>query len=509
MNKALAAVLCCSIVLTVGARPMPKKKHAGKRILPIAIVINGTRLAVNPPPRFYKNHLLVPVRRTLTALGLAFEKEGRIVSTSAGAKTITLTIGSTRAQVDGEPVRLDAAPTEIQNVLYAPLRFFTEALGAQAIFDRQTNSVEIISTLVGRSGNGIVALDGGVQELGTITAIDDTSDPATVTLTYNASVRTVPIAADAVFVVQDVNTGTSNTAGITRLHVGDYAHVYLNRNGLAKRVVDAYGSRAGRVAAAAPGEVVLSDGHVITADRTTTITLNAMPATLNDIHVGDSVMVRYNIDSSEPLQITATRTSAGTPQPASPVAISGIAVNPSQPLREGDTLSVTMHGTPHGTASFDIGPYVRDIAMQESSPGVYQAQYVVPRGVNFVDAPVFGHLNAQGLDAPVAESSTLVSVSTQAPGFSDFAPANGAVVNDRRPSIYATFVSGTVAVNPSSARIEVNGHDVTASAQRTDRFIDYTPGIDYPAGTVHVAVTVSDAAGNTATKRWTFFIQPN
>ena len=155
MSKQVLASLL-GIVLLLGAAHPPARRPVGKPVLPIALVLNGTRLAVNPSPVFYKDHLLVPVRRILSALGLTFEKSGSYVRTYAGAKTIVLLVGSKVAQVDNEPVVMDAAPVEIKNVLYAPLRFFTQALQAQAVYDRQTNSVEIVSTLVGRSGTGIV-----------------------------------------------------------------------------------------------------------------------------------------------------------------------------------------------------------------------------------------------------------------------------------------------------------------------------------------------------------------
>jgi hypothetical protein len=166
-----------------------------------------------------------------------------------------------------------------------------------------------------------------------------------------------------------------------------------------------------------------------------------------------------------------------------------------------------MQGTAGGLASYDIGPYVKDQPLQESQPGLYTGTYVVPRGVNFANAPVFGHLNARGSDAPPAESRATVTVATDIPDIVDFAPDNGATVNNERPSIYATFQSGTARINQSSVRIQVNGHDVTSSAMRTDRFIHSTPGIDYPEGAVHVTVYVSDVAGNTAKRSWTFFIK--
>lgn len=509
--KRLAACALAAALL-VGAAPAthPAKAHrVGKHVLPIAVVINGSKLAVNPPPVMYHDHLLVPVRRILSVLGLTFEKNGRYVRTYAGAKTIEILIGSKIAQVDNQPIELDAAPMEIKNVLYAPLRFFAEALQAQAVFDRQTNSVEIVSTLVGRSGTGIVNnVNGQVQMMGTVTKIDLDSDPPSVTITHNATVRTIEVTPQVAVVIQDVNAGTSNPGVLSELHAGDYAHVYLDKHGQAKRIVDAFGSRSGTIAAIAAGQIVLDDGHVIVPSRTTAITLNGQDAGTGALAVGDALMVRYNIDSSEPLQIVATRASSGAAAPPpGGVSISSIAIAPHHALAAGDTLEVTLRGTPGGTASFDIGPYVRGRPLAETAPGRYNGSYTVRRGENFADAPVFGYLHAGAADAPRGESAATVSVSTEPPGIADFAPGEGAVVNNARPSIYATFSSVTVPVSASSARIEVNGHDVTSSCVRTSRFIEYTPGIDYPAGPMRVTVRVKDAAGNAASKSWTFYIR--
>jgi hypothetical protein len=513
VTRRIIAALLCVAMLGAGAKPAhnahnARKPHkpVGKPVLPIALVLNGTRLQVNPPPVFYEYHLLVPVRRILTALGLEFDKHGPTVRTYVGSSTVTMRIGSLTAQINQRPVQLDAAPVEINNVLYAPLRFFTQALGAQAVFDRQTNSVEIISTLVGATGNGIVTEGGLVQMLGTVTAIDLNSDPPSLTLTYNASVRTVPIRRDVSVVVQDVNTGTSNSGDLAAIHSGDYAQLFLDKGGHAKRIIDAFGSRNGTVAAVAAGQIVLDDGHVITPSRDTTITLNGASAGVDQIAIGDQVTVRYNIDSSDARQIIATRKSSGSPPPPGPISITSIDVSPTTPLKAGDSLYVTMHGTPRGLAAYDIGPYVTNQVLNETQPGVYMATYVIPRGVNFASAPVFGHLSAHGTDAPQAESRGTVTVATVPPGIDDVAPNNGVSVNNTRPSIYATFTSNTVDVNPSSERLEVNGHDVTSSCVRTSRFIHYTPGIDYVNGTMRVRVTVSDMAGNTTTKSWTFFI---
>ncbi|MEO6913520.1 MAG: copper amine oxidase N-terminal domain-containing protein, partial [Candidatus Baltobacteraceae bacterium] len=122
---------------------------------PIAIFINGSQLRVDPAPVFYKHQLVVPVRRIIEALGLDYQRSGTTIVTHAGYKTIALQIGSARASVDGEPILMEIAPVEIKGTLFASLRFFTAALGAQAIFNRKAARVEITDSRIGRSGNGI------------------------------------------------------------------------------------------------------------------------------------------------------------------------------------------------------------------------------------------------------------------------------------------------------------------------------------------------------------------
>ncbi|MBV9269634.1 MAG: copper amine oxidase N-terminal domain-containing protein [Candidatus Eremiobacteraeota bacterium] len=510
MSKRFAtlAIVMGLLVSTVPASALQRVRIHVKRVVPIAIVINGNTLSVDPPPKVYQGHLLVPVRRIIEALGLDFEEQGKRIITHAGSKTIALTLGSKYAEIDDDTIELEAAPVEIKDVLYAPLRFFADALDAQAIFDRRANSVSITSSLVGRSESGTLSHGAEREYIGTVTAVDLNSDPPTITLTYNASVKTVPVTADSEVSVQDVNTGTSNPGDLNDVHPGDFAQIFVDKNGHAARVVDAYGSRVGVVAASAGGELVLSDGHVIAPGRETAISLNGKTATVNDVQIGDEVMVRYNIDSSDVRQIIATRQTATEAQPASNgVSISAVDVSPVRPLKADDVATVTMRGTPGGLASFDIGPYIEGLSLAERTSGTYEGSYRVARGVNFANAPIIAHLNVRGTDAPSMQSQTTLTVSTEPPGIGDFAPDPGVVVNNNRPSIYATFVANTVSINPSSASLSVNGHDVTSQCVRSQRFIQYTPGIDYRQGPVDVVVRVADYAGNVSTKRWTFYIK--
>lgn len=479
---------------------------------PISVVLNGQRLPITPAARIVGGHLMVPVRSIIEALGFRFQFDGKSVVTNVGSKTITLTEGSRNAFVDGSPVALDAPPREIHGTLFAPLRFFSDLLLAQSTFDRKTSTVTIVAQLIGRSGNGITTRGNRVLQEGTVQAVDTNSNPPTITIAYNASVRTVQIAPNAQIVLHDVNANVTVQGELADVRPGDYAKLSGPSSSVSDSVVDSYGSRVGTVAAVGASAIVLNDGHVVVPGRQTTVSIDGQPATLSQAHVGDTATVRYNVNTGDVRDISlASASVVATPEPE-PVTnvpyISSITTDATRPLRAGEWLGVTMRGTPGGAATFDVGPYVAGIAMSQPSPGLYTGRYKIPQGANFAGVPVVGHLRAAGNAPPAtARAAGTVSASGSPPGIGDFAPSDGATVGSDKPAIYATFVSDAVAVNPSSATMTVNGHDVTAACVRNANFIQYVPANSYAPGPVRVTVTVADLAGNQTTKTWTFTIR--
>jgi hypothetical protein len=190
------------------------------------------------------------------------------------------------------------------------------------------------------------------------------------------------------------------------------------------------------------------------------------------------------------------------------VTISAFSFSPPRPLHAGETLEVTMSGTPGGHASFDIGDYLGGLEMSEISPGNYRGRFTIPDRFNVTRVPIFGHLMVGGSSSPRAEAAATLSAATTPPAVTDVAPPPNQTVNNSRPSIYATFAAPTeIPLNISSLTLIVNGHDVTSSTTRSGTFITYSPGVDYPDGRVTVLVRVSDAAGNTTERNWSFTIK--
>ncbi|MBV9028557.1 MAG: copper amine oxidase N-terminal domain-containing protein, partial [Candidatus Eremiobacteraeota bacterium] len=291
MRRALLAILVAS-TLGVSQRP-------------IAIVINGDALALDPPPRIIHGVLFVPVRRTIEALGFTFAREGPQITVQVGSKQVSLTMGSNVAEVDGSRIGLESPPLEIHDVLYVPVRFFTAALGAQASFDRRANALSIIAQLVGRSSNGLVNVRGGYERFGTVAAVDVLSDPPALTLSSNGSIKVVRIAPNASIDVTDVTVNVTSPGELGDVRPGDFARVEMRKDGRVERIVDEYGSRSGRIVAIAANEFVLGDGQMIAPGRTAEIALNGKAASLQDLRPGDGVTIRYNVETSEVREILA------------------------------------------------------------------------------------------------------------------------------------------------------------------------------------------------------------
>ncbi len=488
--------LALLVLALLAAAPPPR---------PIAIVINGNVLAIDPPPRFEKKVLYVPVRRTIEALGLPFDRSGNHITTQVGAKSVMLTIGSRIAQMDGQSFTLEGPTVELASVLYVPIRFFTDVLGAQAHFDRRSNSVMIVAQLVGRSGRGLISIGGGgFERFGTVEAVDVLSDPPTISLGYNGGVKTIHVGNNASVDMEDVNVNVTSPGELGDVRPGDFARVEMRKDGRVERVVDEYGSRNGRIVAIANGQFVLEDGQVIAAGRTAEIALNGKAAAFTDLQPGDQVSIRYNVESNEIREVLASRKVATVSGQQAEIA--SVDTDATHPLRSGDTIHVMLHGTPHGSADFDIGSDVVGQAMHEEAAGTYAGSYVIPRGANFADVALIGRLTIGNATAQ-APAPQSISASSIAPGIGDFAPDSNATIDTNRPAVYASFVADAIPVNPASILLWVNGRDVTSECVRTAQFIQYFPSYDYPNGPIRVTVRVADLAGNTTMKSWSFTIR--
>jgi len=514
-------VLVAVAALFVGSAPLrggaaaPKEQPAEKPIRTIAIVVNGEPLQADDQPQVIGGRLLVPLREVFAALGIVLTRSGSSITARLPTGQVTIVVGSSFALVNGKRVALDAQVVDVDGETYAPLRLLVAAFGAQATYDQRGARVEIVSAFIGRnSGAEQRRAGGGTDVQGVVSAVDDDSSPPSITVVRGGTSRTVSITSDAKIWTEDVTIHSQLRGKLTDVRVGDALHAILAKDGRVVSVFDFYRSNSGTLSAVSPSAFVLENGRVITPGAGTDISLNSAAAKLSDLKVGDYVTVRSNPESGELREIVASRPLAlqtATAPPAgsaAPVAIANVTVSATRPLRAGEVLDVSLRGTPGGRASFDIGDYLSGLDMRETAPGSYIGHYTIPDRFDVTQVPVYGELALGDAKAPRAQAAATLSAATTPPTIGEVAPPPGQTVNNAQPSIFATFSAPTaIAINVSSISLEVNGHNVTSASTRAGGFITYSPGLELANGPVKVVVRVSDAAGNTASKSWTFTVR--
>lgn len=126
-------------------------QYETRTVRTVSIVLDGQTLESDIPAFIVDNRTLVPVRIVSENLGaqVTWKQDTRQVQIETGGTSITLTIGSSQALVNGEAVELyDGVPATMAAVgsltrTMVPLRFVSEQLGAQVDFDNDTSTVHI------------------------------------------------------------------------------------------------------------------------------------------------------------------------------------------------------------------------------------------------------------------------------------------------------------------------------------------------------------------------------
>ena len=116
-------------------------------ILTTNITYDGKKIDSDVPPYVKDGRTLAPIRAILEALGMTVSWDGATQTATAvkGNITISVSINSNMAYVNGEQKMLDV-PAEITNGrTFVPVRFFGEALGMNVDWDGYTKTVIIES----------------------------------------------------------------------------------------------------------------------------------------------------------------------------------------------------------------------------------------------------------------------------------------------------------------------------------------------------------------------------
>ena len=117
-----------------------------------AMTRDGKPITIDVAPVIQNGRTLLPIRWLSDPLGaaLAYDAAKRQVTISRGALTIILTIGSSKALVNGKSTPIDAANPKVVPVIVSgrtmlPVRFVAEQLGCSITYDAATRIVTVVA----------------------------------------------------------------------------------------------------------------------------------------------------------------------------------------------------------------------------------------------------------------------------------------------------------------------------------------------------------------------------
>lgn len=114
---------------------------------PVTVVVDGRILALDQPATMDGERVLVPLRGVFESLGaqVTYDASRRSINAVRGGTQIQLTVGSRQAYVNGEARSLDAPPVAMGGRVMVPLRFVSEALGAEVKWQAYNRTVSILN----------------------------------------------------------------------------------------------------------------------------------------------------------------------------------------------------------------------------------------------------------------------------------------------------------------------------------------------------------------------------
>jgi len=452
VRNGLVAVIAV-LVLATGAVPALAAD--------VNVVVDGQVLTFDEPPTMQGGRVLVPLRGIFERLGadVVFSAATRDIKATRGSTVIELTLGSNNALVNGRNVYLDSPAQAFGGRTMVPLRFISEALGADVKWNAATRTVQIASTTMPPSGGTTPPPSSGTTPPPTaerpridniVMNADSTLEPGdtlTVIMTGTpngrASFDLLGIASD--ISMREVSGGRYEGSFTIRRDTRQgraTVVVHLSKDGT-EAMQEA--SRTVAIGPSAPtggippypttgGALTLSPlpNSISAVTRPTiaaTFASNINAGSLRLLLDGQDVTGRANVGFRDifftpendlgigvhTVQIYGTA-AAGTPLnrtwsfsvPQNAVSGSGIqsvTVTPSV-LQVGQTITVTAQGLSGGYATMDVAGRT-GIAMREVSPGTYLG-YFTPTGSEDAQSRVIVNLRLPNGMVVSAPSQTLL-----------------------------------------------------------------------------------------------------
>lgn len=403
------------LVLTLAvALPMPPIARA--QLQPIPVFVDGTQVGFDQPPVVIGGRVLVPLRGVFERMGavVLWNAATNTVIATRGSTQVQLVIGSRQAFVDGNAVGLDVPPLIMGGRTLVPLRFVSEAMGAQVDWDDNARTVYIVTGQGAQMPPRPVAPPPPVAQpapppppvaqpappppaelttvQGMVLRVD--AGASRITVERDGRAYTFQVTRNTAVRLVDVDSGRVTPAELNDVPPGVPVEVTAGPAGRAILVRATVREVAGEIDAVTNRAIVLADGRTVVFANETRIAIDNHAAARRDLRAGMAVTLLLNPQNNAIVDVNA-RTVAQAPPPRPDALIRSVTTSARAPLRPGEVLSVTMTGASRGVGAFRIEGVTDWLAMRElpDRPGVYVGSYTIRRGDRAQAAEVIARLS--------------------------------------------------------------------------------------------------------------------
>lgn len=425
--------------------------------------------------------VLVPLRGVFEKLGanVAYDPASKSILAVKGATSVTLQLGGSSAQVNGQTRALSVAAQAVNGTTLVPLRFVSEALGAGVDWRAASRTVVINTTGAAPTGNGAPVAGGGTEG-----GSGAAGAPTVASLRTSAEGRALRGGEELTVTLQGTEGGSArfSVAGVqTATNVamretspGTYVGSVTVPQGVSLKGATVLASIQ-KNGATSP---VIQAGQSLTVDTAGPTLASLSPApnaalppgrpllygTLSDAGTGVNAERARIVVNGKDVTAQATVTEAFfsyRPEADLPIGKNTVAVvvpdvagnetrkeweftiSQAEALVEnltfapatgtlgpGDEMTVRLTAKPGGAAKFSIGGAVTGRPMAEESAGVYVGRYTVKKGDSLAQAPISATftLNGRTVTQTAEQSVTIAAGAPNAPTITS--PAAGAAAGN-------------------------------------------------------------------------------
>ena len=409
----------------------------------INVIVNGQQVQFSGTrPSEVRGRVLVPLRGVLEQMGayVGWDQTTQTVSASKGDLDLSLPIGSRTARVNGKDVSLDVPAQVVDGTTMVPLRFISEALGANVQWVEATQTVEVTTAIADatrttnpvntvtnnppakmmidsftadstgfvRSGKRmtftLMGTPGGVATFQIPGVTGDLPMHETQPGTYVGEWTAPP--------GSDKGIALNETTAIGHLSLGGQEQIAQTASSFS---LDSEPPTISAMRPDAVGEITnsrptisarIDDGAGSGVDpNNIKIVLDGQDMSSMAHMNGSRIVFKPDQDlapGSHKVEITANdqagNTSTGTWSFSIAAKYEGrreLRFTPPSRYEAGKIVNFSLDADPGSTATYSIGYNRNDLPLKETTPGHYEGQYTIRDGDTFSDEPVRAHIHTK------------------------------------------------------------------------------------------------------------------